>query len=302
MSSLQELILSITPPTLTLAKMSSRERNSHLNAINEIAEGVFETHERKCQFCGFQENGEIVRRISRNTESDKPETSLCVFPENGNPRDITLANLGVACVFCQAANSINTIERPDAWTAIRLPGIPQSYLSWITRSLFLMSQVKQNYDQEKYRTKNELGDGVDDGDEAAMYIILEATSSIMRKLRDARDGVITFPGFQSIEELSQSLIDLSNRNISEYDNRGKLLAGFRIIPTACIDDDWSPFLKYRTLMFEASDYSGIRSFRDITLISRQAYQVIYNSTFPMGDPLKMEEQFGTVSNHQNKTS
>jgi hypothetical protein len=289
MDRLEDLVLSITPPALTLAVMPQRQRSQIMEQHAELEGQVLEHFHRTCRFCGFQENSQIVKRMTQAAGDDPPATSLVLIPANGDPADLTAGNLAIACVFCQAVNSLNTLAKPDAWSVIYLPGLPQYYLSWVVRSVFLMSMIQDQHGQGG-------SDGDIDGSEkSALKILLDALRGLSQRFSAAQEMAARNTGFGSASILAQSLLDMAVRDPAAYQSRGELLTGYRLIPTACLDDNWSSFFKYRTIMIEATSYSGLRTFKDVVLVARQAYKAVYEDTFPAGDPLQMESEMGTRS-------
>ncbi len=287
MAELSDLVLSITPPARTLQSMPHRQRARHLELISEIVEPVFEHYRRTCRFCGYQENSAVVYRTRKTAAENQPLSSLRLVPANGDPTDLTPGNHTVACLFCDAVNSVNTVESPDAWSVIYLPSVPQFYLSWIARAMFVVSEI---YGRAVASTRP--NKEFDEIEEASFKIISETLRAFSTKFNDAQLMAARYKGFGSMATLSQCLIDMAVRDPDLYDDRARILTGFRIVPRGCLNDDWSFFFKYRTLIQEATPLSGLRTFRDMVLVARQTYKTVYNKTFPTGDPLKMELEMG----------
>ena len=286
---LADLTISITPPSLMFKNLPYERRKIILEHLQSNSEAVLEHHNRTCRFCGFSETPALVRQ-ARSISSDSPlDSSLVLSFVNGDPNDLNPGNLAVACVFCAAVNSLNDLSEKDTWVVAYLPGVPQYYLSWIARTMFVVSDMRLASPAMNTTTMP-----VDALDEAAYRLISDTLLSFMGKFDVAQKAAARYRGFGTIDTFATCLVDLAVKDPDLYADRANFLSGFKVIPRACIDDNWSHFFKYRALIQQATSLSGLKSFKDVMRVAHQAYASVYEKTFPSGDPLQMESQMGTT--------
>jgi hypothetical protein len=286
---LSNLTVSVTPPSLMFKNLPFERRKVILDHLQANHEAVLEHHNRTCRFCGFSEIPALVRQ-ARAVSGDTPlDSSLTLSFVNGDPNDISAGNLAVACVFCAAVNTLNEVVEKQAWAVIYLPGVPQYYLSWIARTMFVVSDMRL-----ASPAMNAAAKVADELDEAAYRLISDTLLSFMSKFDVAQKAAARYRGFGTIDTFATCMVDLAVKDPDIYADRANFLFGFKVIPRACIDDNWSHFFRYRALIQQATSLSGLKSFKDMMRVAHQAYASVYEKTFPAGDPLQMESQMGTA--------
>lgn len=279
---LEPLVLSVLPRRFLLSHRLPSDRQTIYGRFRDVEPDVVDHHKWTCRFCGYHEDGVIAKRLQCEEGDLDHRSQLFAIPLDGDYANLAAENLAVACVFCRAAWGMNLLEEPGKWAIAVIPGFDQFILSWLCRVSILADDLENDASADEQSDPDHVDDPVTSGIAGSFQ---SAISSLHAHIAERVLISRSIESFSDVALFIKNLEQMSLDDPEKYQDRERLLAGVRLVPQALINEQWQDFLRYTRFMREASSYGGIRGYRHVMMVAKQAFEAVHNAAFPKGDPI-----------------
>jgi hypothetical protein len=268
MTDLRPLVPNITPRHLRREALSKSEIDRATIGLRQIKPNILTKLDYTCEFCGYHEDAESIRQMSYSTGEAIPKSHLEIVFFDGDIRNTSIDNLGVACAFCAPVLSLNTLPQQQQWHVAWLPLYEQSGISLLSVSLMMLECMLNDHDNS--------ADSVD-RTKPVLRGYAAALTSMRTELADEMRGAVAYArmrlGSSSATDFAAMLERISIDIMPQFNRREMFGRGFVLLPDAMVRNDWRMFHGTLNSIRAGGSIAGVTSLWDLISLGKRVFSL-----------------------------